>query len=39
MAAWLAMNTGREKEGIACLENMLKERSYASLAILNIIIL
>jgi hypothetical protein len=35
MAAWLLICTGEKEKGIACLENLLKTGSYATLTILN----
>jgi len=37
MAAWLLVNTGNKEKGLQCLENLLKEESYATLKVLNII--
>jgi len=37
MAAWLLIRTGEKKAGLHCLENLLKEKSYARLKVLNII--
>jgi N-sulfoglucosamine sulfohydrolase len=37
MAAWLLINTGNKEKGLQCLENLIKEESYALLKVLNII--
>lgn len=37
MAAWLLVRNGHKKEGLACLESLLKEKSYATLTVLNIL--
>ncbi|MCF7817216.1 MAG: sulfatase [Kiritimatiellales bacterium] len=37
MAAWLLIKTGEKEKGLACMEKMLKEKSYATLSVLNII--
>jgi arylsulfatase A-like enzyme len=37
MAAWLLINTGEKEKGLQCLEDLLKQDSYATLAVLNII--
>jgi arylsulfatase A-like enzyme len=37
MAAWLLVKTGEKEQGLKCLEVLLKENSYASLKVLNII--
>ncbi len=37
MAAWLLVRNGHKKEGLDCLESLLKEKSYATLAVLNIL--
>ena len=36
MAAWLLINLGETEEGFQCLENLIKEESYALLKVLNI---
>jgi len=37
MAAWLLIRTGEKKEGLQCLEALLKEKSYATLKVLNVL--
>ena len=37
MAAWILVRTGDKAKGLQCLEAMLKQNSYATLSILNII--
>jgi len=37
MAAWLLVQTGEKKSGLQCLEQLLKEKSYATLKVLNIL--
>ena len=37
MAAWLLIRTGEKKKGFACLDHLLKENSYATLKVLNIL--
>jgi len=37
MVAWLMVRTGEQEKGIHCLEALLKEESYATLTVLNII--
>ncbi len=37
MAAWLAINTGNEQHGLACLKKLIEQDSYALLTVLNII--
>jgi hypothetical protein len=37
MAGWLLLRSGDKKMGLQCLEHLLKENSYATLSVLNII--
>ena len=37
MAGWLLLRSGDKKVGLQCLEQLLKENSYATLSVLNII--
>ncbi len=37
MAGWLLLRSGDKKVGLQCLEHLLKENSYATLSVLNII--
>ena len=37
MAGWLLLRSGEKKVGLQCLEHLLKENSYATLSVLNII--
>jgi hypothetical protein len=37
MAAWLLIRTGEKDKGLQCLENLLKQESYATLKVLNIL--
>ena len=37
MAAWILVRTGDKAKGLKCMEGMLKQNSYATLSILNII--
>lgn len=37
MAAWLLLRTGKKDEGLQCLDNLLLEKSYATLKVLNIL--
>lgn len=37
MAAWTLVNLGEKEKGLKCLENLLKNKSYATLKVLNII--
>ena len=37
MAGWLLLRSGEKKAGLQCLEHLLKENSYATLSVLNII--
>jgi arylsulfatase A-like enzyme len=37
MAGWLLLRSGDKEAGLRCLENLLKENSYATLSVLNII--
>jgi hypothetical protein len=37
MAAWLAVKTGSKKAGLNCLDELLKNKSYATLTVLNIL--
>lgn len=37
MAAWLAVRTGETTKGVQCLDQLLKDGSYATLTVLNII--
>jgi hypothetical protein len=37
MAAWLLIRTGKKEEGFKVLETLLKEKSYATLKVLNIL--
>jgi hypothetical protein len=37
MAGWLLLRSGDKKAGLQCLEHLLKENSYATLSVLNII--
>jgi len=37
MAAWLLVKTGNKQKGLQCLENLIKEESYALLKVLNIV--
>lgn len=37
MAGWLLLRSGDKKKGLQCLEHLLKEDSYATLSVLNII--
>ena len=36
MAGWLLLRSGNKKIGLQCLEQLLKENSYATLSVLNI---
>jgi hypothetical protein len=37
MAAWLAVKSGDKKDGLTCLDELLKNNSYATLTVLNIL--
>jgi arylsulfatase A-like enzyme len=37
MAAWLSIRNGHKEEGYMCLENLIREESYALLKVLNIL--
>jgi arylsulfatase A-like enzyme len=37
MAAWLLIRTGNSEQGFQCLESLLKQKSYATLTVLNIV--
>jgi hypothetical protein len=37
LAAWLAIKTSRKEQGLQCLEELLKQKSYATLTVLNMV--
>jgi arylsulfatase A-like enzyme len=37
MAAWLLIKTGSKDQGLKCLDNLLKQESYATLTVLNMV--
>ena len=37
IAAWTLIRSGDKKQGFQCLENLLKEKSYASLTVMNVV--